>query len=64
MRSEGGLSLCVYLSVYLTSGASVRSENAVTYSAGNEDEKISLKLLALPALYTTTCALFIRIILA
>ena len=39
-----GLSVCVCvcLSVksHLTYGASVRPENAVTYSAGNEDQKI------------------------
>ena len=46
MRSEGYCSrsvcVCVCLSVksYLTSGASVRPENAVTYSAGNEGQKI------------------------
>ena len=49
MRSEGYSSwvcLCVYLSVclsvksHLTYGASVRLENAVTYSAGNEGQKI------------------------
>ena len=38
--------VCVYLSVclsvksHLTYGASVRTENAVTYSAGNEGQKI------------------------
>ena len=34
--------LCVCLSVksHLTSGASVRPENTVTYSAGNGDQKI------------------------
>ena len=34
--------MCVCLSVksHLTSGASVRPENAVTYSAGNEGQKI------------------------
>ena len=42
--------LCVCLSVksHLTYGASVRPENAVTYSAGNEGQKIvgfSLKML-------------------
>ena len=46
MRSEGYSSwvcLCVCLSVclsHLTYGASVRPENAVTYSAGNEGKKI------------------------
>ena len=45
MRSEGYSSwvcLCVCLSVksHLTYGASVRPENAVTYSAGNEGQKI------------------------
>ena len=41
MRSEGYsiIGLCVCLSVSnLTYGASVRSENAVTYSAGNESQ--------------------------
>ena len=46
MRSEGYSSwvcLCVCLSVclsHLTYGASVRPENAVMYSAGNEGKKI------------------------
>ena len=47
MRSEGYstwvcLCVCVCLSVksHLTYGASVRPENAVTYSAGNEGQKI------------------------
>ena len=46
MRSEGYCScrvcVCVCLSVksHLTYGASVRPENAVTYSAGNEGQKI------------------------
>ena len=45
MRSEGYRSwvcLCVCLSLksHLTYGASVRPENAVTYSAGNEGQKI------------------------
>ena len=42
MRSEGYCSRSVCLSVksHLTYGASVRPENAVTYSAGNEDKKI------------------------
>ena len=45
MRSEGYCSwvcLCVCLSVksHLTYGASVRPENAVTYSAGNEGQKV------------------------
>ena len=49
MRSEGYCSwvclcvcVCVCLSVksHLTYGASVRPENAVTYSAGNESQKI------------------------
>ena len=44
MRSEGYCSwvcLCVCVSVksHLTYGASVRPENAVTYSAGNEGKK-------------------------
>ena len=45
MRSEGystWVCVCVCLSVksHLTYGASVRPENAVTYSAGNKSEKI------------------------
>ena len=45
MRSEGYCSwvcLCVCVSVksHLTYGASVRPENAVTYSAGSEGQKI------------------------
>ena len=45
MRSEGySTRVCVFvcLSVksHLTYGASVRPENAVTYSAGNEGQKI------------------------
>ena len=49
MRSEGYCSwvclsvcLCICVSVksHLTYGASVRPENAVTYSAGNEGQKI------------------------
>ena len=44
MRSEGYcswvcLSVCVSVKSHLTSGASVRPENAVTYSAGNEGQK-------------------------
>ena len=37
-----GLSVCVCVSVksHLTSGASVCPENTVTYSAGNEGQKI------------------------
>ena len=35
-----GLSVCVSVKSHLTYGASVRPENAVTYSAGNEDQKI------------------------
>ena len=37
----GSVCLCVYLSVksHLTSGASVRPENTVVYSAGNGDKK-------------------------
>ena len=56
MRSEGYgscrvcLSVCVFVSVksHLTSGASVRRENAAKYSAGNEGQKcvaVSLELL-------------------
>ena len=52
------LSVCLSVKSHLTSGASVRPENIVTYSAGNEGENIvgfSLKPLrcrnlALPAL--------------
>ena len=45
MRSEGYcswvcLSVCVSVKSHLTSGASVRPENAVTYSAGNEGQNI------------------------
>ena len=45
MRSEGyrtylGLSVCLSVKSHLGNGASVRSENAVTYSAGNEGQKI------------------------
>ena len=44
MRSEGYCSWFVCLSVcvksHLTYGASVRPENAVTYSAGNKGQKI------------------------
>ena len=32
--------VCVSVNRHLTSGASVRPENAVTYSAGNEGQKI------------------------
>ena len=35
-----GLSVCLSVSQHLTSGASVRLENAVTYSTGNEGQKI------------------------
>ena len=34
------LSVCLSVKSHLTSGASVRPENAVTYSAGNEGQKI------------------------
>ena len=49
MRSEGYcswvclsvcLSVCVSVKSHLTYGASVRPENAVTYSAGNEGQNI------------------------
>ena len=33
-------SVCVYVTSHLTSGASVRPENTVTYSEGNEDQKV------------------------
>ena len=40
MRSEGYCSwVCVSVKSHLTYGASVRPENAVTYSAGNEGQK-------------------------
>ena len=39
------LSVCVSVKSHLTSGASVRPENAVTYSAGNEVVGFSLKPL-------------------
>ena len=35
-----GLSVCLSVSQHLTSGASVRPENAVTYSTGDEGQKI------------------------
>ena len=44
----GSLCVCVSVKSHLTSGASVRRENAATHSAGNEGQKIvafSLKLL-------------------
>ena len=34
-----GLCVCLSVKSYLTSGASVRPENSVTYSAGNEGQK-------------------------
>ena len=45
MRSEGlqylaSVCVCVSVSRHLTSGASVCLENAVTYSTGNEGQKI------------------------
>ena len=45
MRSEGYstwvcVSVCLSVKSHLTYGASVRSENAVTYSEGNEGQKI------------------------
>ena len=45
MRSEGYstwvcVSVCLSVKSHLTYGASVRLENAVTYSAGNEGQKI------------------------
>ena len=41
MRSEGYCSwVCVSVKSHLTYGASVRPENAVTYSAGNEGQNI------------------------
>ena len=56
MRSEGCstwvcVCVCVCLSVksHLTYGASVRPENAVTYSAGNEGQKICGDLPGTPA---------------
>ena len=46
MRSEGYstwvcVSVCLSVKSHLTYGASVRPENAVTYSAGNEGQNIS-----------------------
>ena len=42
MRSEGYCScpVCVSVKSHLTSGASVRPENSVTYSTGNEGQKV------------------------
>ena len=41
MRSEGYCSRpCLSVNQHLTSGASVRLENDITYSAGNEGEKM------------------------
>ena len=45
MRSEGYsswvcLSVCLFVKSHLTYGASVRPENAVMYSAGNDGQKI------------------------
>ena len=40
MRSDGYSTWSVCLSSHLTYGASVRPENAITYSAGNEGETI------------------------
>ena len=71
MRSEGYCSRsCLSIKPHLTYGASVRPENAVTYSAGNEGQKFvgfSLKPLrcrdpALPPLYghTYTRPFFLR----
>ena len=34
------VSVCLSVKSYLTYGASVRPKNAVTYSAGNEDQNI------------------------
>ena len=34
------MSVCLSVKSHLTYGASVRPENAVTYSAGNEGQKI------------------------
>ena len=39
------VSVCVSVKSHLTSGASVRRENAATHSAGNEGQKKWLKLL-------------------
>ena len=36
----GCVSVCLSVKSHLTSGASVHHENAATYSAGNEDQKI------------------------
>ena len=51
--SEGyGVAVSVYVSVksHLTSGASVRHENAFTYSAGNEGQKIVSETVPLQTL--------------
>ena len=54
-----GLSVCVCVSVksHLTSGASVRPENTVTYSAGNEGQKICGDFSEIAPLqrYTASC---------
>ena len=39
------VSVCLSVKSHLTYGASVRPENAVTYSVGNEGQKICLKRL-------------------
>ena len=39
-RVTGCLFVCLSVSQHLTSGASVRLENAVTYSTGDEGQKI------------------------
>ena len=51
-------SVCLSVKSHLTSGASVRPENAVTYSAGNEGQKIwvfsetaPLQRSSIPSLY-------------
>ena len=39
-HAQRGLRVCVSVKSHLTYGASVRPENTVTYSAGNEDQNI------------------------
>ena len=40
-------SVCLSVTSHLTSGASVRPENTVTYSAGNGGQNICCRVLAL-----------------
>ena len=52
-----GLCVCVSVKSHLTSGASVRPENTVTYSAGNGGRKIcgDFSETALLQRYTASC---------